>query len=67
MKNSSSELVDRNKEDRMEFISLWANYVRTHPDKDWSRQQKILIDSQMKRKHNITRQEYLKIKGEFCE
>jgi hypothetical protein len=34
--------------DRKEFIKFWANYVKTHNDKEWSRQQKKLIDSQIK-------------------
>jgi hypothetical protein len=34
--------------ERKEFIKFWANYVRTHSDKDWSEQQKKLIDSQIK-------------------
>lgn len=57
-----------NREDRMNFVEYWANYVRTHPDKVWSRQQKIVIDSQMQnaRHCKLTPQEYLKIKGEKC-
>ena len=56
-----------NKEDRMNFVEYWAEYVRTHPDKDWSRQQKFLIDSQIKnaRQFKLTPKEYLKIKGEL--
>jgi len=34
--------------ERKEFIKFWANYIRTHSDKDWSEQQKKLIDSQIK-------------------
>ena len=33
---------------RKEFIRFWANYVKTHNDKEWRRQQKKLIDSQIK-------------------
>jgi len=33
---------------RIEFLKLWANYVKTHPDEEWSKQQNILIDSQIK-------------------
>jgi len=36
-----------NKEDRINFVKFWANYVRTHSDVEWSEQQNILIDSQM--------------------
>jgi hypothetical protein len=35
----------KNKE---EFIKFLANYVRMHKDKEWSKQQKKLIDSQIK-------------------
>ena len=34
--------------DRKKFIKIWANYVRMHKDKEWSKQQKKLIDSQIK-------------------
>ena len=53
-----------NKEDRMNFVKFWAEYVRTHPDKDWSRQQNILINSQIQNARNskLTAEEYLKIK-----
>ena len=33
--------------DRIEFIKFWANYVRTHDDREWSGQQNRLIDSQI--------------------
>jgi len=36
-----------NKEDRMNFVKFWANYVKTHSDEDWSEQQNVLIDSQV--------------------
>lgn len=55
-----------NKEDRMNFVEYWAEYVRTHEDKDWSEQQRILIDSQIKnaRKVKLSVKDYLKVKGE---
>ena len=57
-----------NNEDRMWFVEYWANYVKTHPDKVWSKQQKILIDSQIKnaRHYKLTPKQYLEIKGEKC-
>lgn len=36
-----------NKEDRVNFIKFWANYIKTHSDEDWSEQQNIVIDSQI--------------------
>jgi len=36
-----------NKEDRLNFVKFWANYVKTHSDQDWSKQQNMVIDSQI--------------------
>ncbi|GEM_PF-1435305 len=54
-----------NTEERMHFVEYWAEYVRTHEDKDWSKQQKILIDSQLTstRQSPLTREQYLAIKA----
>jgi len=38
----------RNRKERMNFVVFWAEYVRTHSDRDWSRQQKMVVDSQLK-------------------
>jgi len=58
----------QNNKDRMWFVKYWANYVRTHSDKEWSRQQNVLINSLMQNAKNskMTPQQYLKIKGEKC-
>ena len=55
-----------NKEERMNFVKYWANYVKTHSDEEWSRQQNILINSIMQNAKNskLTKEEYLRIKGE---
>ena len=37
----------RNTEQRRAMIKRWAEYVRTHEDEEWSRQQNRLIDSQL--------------------
>lgn len=34
-----------NQRQRDEFIDFWAEYIKTHPDEEWSRQQNILINS----------------------
>jgi hypothetical protein len=47
---------------RMDFVDYWANYVLTHDDKDWSRQQNVIIDSCLKNS-TMTKEEYLKMKG----
>jgi len=36
-----------NAEDRLNFVKYWANYVKTHKDEEWSRQQNIVINSQI--------------------
>ena len=56
-----------NKKARVYFVKYWAEYVRTHPDKVWSKQQNILINSLFKNAKNsvLTKEEYLKIKGEY--
>ena len=62
------EFLRINNEDRMWFVEYWANYVRTHPDKVWSKQQKLVIDSQIKnaRHLQLSPKAYLKIKNEKC-
>jgi len=56
-----------NKEDRMNFVEFWVDYIRTHSDREWSRQQKVLIDSQVKNAKKqliklISVKDYLEIK-----
>jgi hypothetical protein len=36
-----------NREERINFVKYWADYVRIHPDEEWSRQQNIIINSQL--------------------
>jgi hypothetical protein len=36
-----------NKQDRINFVKFWANYIKTHSDKEWSEQQNIVINSQI--------------------
>lgn len=38
----------QNAKERLEFIDFWANYIKTHKDEDWSKQQNVVINSQMK-------------------
>lgn len=60
------EFKRRNDGDRMWFVKYWAEYVRTHPDRVWSRQQNVLINSMMQnaRQLKMTPGEYLEMKGE---
>jgi hypothetical protein len=43
------EFKRKNMEERLKFIDYWANYVKTHPDKVWSKQQNVVIDSQIRK------------------
>jgi hypothetical protein len=38
---------EKNFIERLEFIKFWADYIKTHPDEEWSRQQNIVINSQI--------------------
>ena len=41
-------LSRRNLEERFRFVRLWADYVKKTPNREWSRQQNLLINSAMK-------------------
>ena len=53
----------KNFEERIWFIKYWANYIKSHSDEDWSKGQAVLIDSQIKNAENISKEDYLKLKG----
>jgi|Deesub1362B_J571_1020462.scaffolds.fasta_scaffold01268_15 hypothetical protein len=52
--------------ERLEFIRLWADYVRTHEDREWSRQQNKVIDSQINSVREFYRR-YPEIKKRILE
>lgn len=56
-----------NKRERLNFVKYWSEYVKTHPDRVWSKQQNVLINSQIQnaRHSKMTPRQYLKIKGEL--
>jgi len=41
------EFKRKNAKERLKFIDFLADYVKTHPDEEWSEQQNIVIDSQI--------------------
>jgi hypothetical protein len=47
----SSERFDRDHDDndaeRRAFVKQWAEYVRSHEDQEWSRQQNVVVNSQL--------------------
>ena len=54
--------AERNNKERMKFVEKWAEYVRTHDDKDWSSQQNVIINSSL-RGASMTKEEFLKMKS----
>lgn len=42
------EKKQSNLRERLKFIDFWVDYIRKTPDDVWSRQQKELIDAQIK-------------------
>ncbi len=38
----------RDIDERLRFVKIWANYMKKTPNKEWSRQQNILINSVIK-------------------
>lgn len=38
---------EKNFQERLKFVRFWARYIKEHSDKDWSKQQNIIINSQI--------------------
>jgi len=55
--------TSKNQEERMHFVDKWAEYVKTHSDKDWSKQQNIVINSSLK-SASMTKEQFFKMKQE---
>ena len=54
--------IDENQKERFKFIDFWAKYVLTHSDKEWSRQQNVIINSCL-RGAKMKKKQYLKMKA----
>ena len=54
---------EENNKERLKMVDLWSKYVLEHSDKEWSRQQNIIINSAL-RSASMTKEQYLKMKGE---
>lgn len=59
---------DKQEKERMQFIDRWAEYVKTHSDREWGKQHARFINREMKklelRYKDVTREQYLQLKGE---
>jgi len=42
-----SKFKEKNAKERLKFIDSWAEYVKSHSDKRWSKQQNIIINAQI--------------------
>ncbi|MBE3121661.1 MAG: hypothetical protein IMZ43_00985 [Thermoplasmata archaeon] len=54
--------IKENQKERFRFIDQWAEYIRTHDDKEWSQQQNVIINSCV-RTASMTKEQYLAMKG----
>ena len=55
--------ISKNQNERMRFVDKWAEYVKTHSDRDWSKQQNVIINSNL-RSASMTKEQFFKMKGE---
>ena len=53
--------TEKNNRERMWFVDLWSKYVREHNDREWSRQQNIIINSSLK-SARISKEDYMNMK-----
>jgi len=51
--------IEENEKERKSYVQKWANHVRTHSDKDWSKQQNIIINSSLK-SASMTKEQFFK-------
>jgi len=56
--------IEQNQKERFKFVDLWSKYVLEHEDWEWSRQQNVIINSCLQTA-NMTKEQYLQMKGEL--
>jgi len=54
--------IKENQKDRLLFVDKWAEYVRTHSDREWSKQQNVIINSCL-RHASMTKEQFFKMKA----
>ena len=55
-------LSKKERNERLEFVRFWVGYMKTHNNEVWSRQQAVLIDSQILGADQ-DRERYLEVKN----
>jgi len=58
-----SSFTKENQKNNLRFVDQWAAYVRTHPDREWSKQQNVIINSSL-RNASLTKEEFFSMKQE---
>ncbi len=53
--------MEDNQRERFRFILKWAEYVRTHDDKEWSKQQNIIINPCLETA-SMTKEQFLEMR-----
>ncbi len=46
----------RNREQRLEFVTLYAQWVKRTPNSEWSRQQRQMIDDVIKNANKVAKE-----------
>ena len=57
------KFTKKNQDERFRFVDTWAEYVKSHSDKEWSKQQNIIINSCL-RSASLTKEQYFSMKKE---
>ena len=60
--NNMAESKQLNQKQREEFIDYWVNYMKTLPDKEWSKQQNVLINSMLQSAKQWSREDFLNLR-----
>lgn len=59
-------LSNRDAKERLAFVRLWADYMKKVPNRVWSRQQAMLVDSMLK-SANQNKKLYIRVKRAIGE
>jgi hypothetical protein len=54
--------IEENQKERLKFVDMWSRYALGHSDREWSRQQNVIINSCI-RGAKMTKKEYLGMKA----
>ena len=65
VKSFYNNMEKSNQQQREWFVNYWVNYMKTHSDEEWSRQQNVLINSMLKSAKQWSREEFLELKQNF--